>query len=333
MDIYKKIVLMPRLQGKLQTGRHFLFLVFCFSLYLCSCLYGKPAIIDNKGEFVFKYENSSKVRNIKVYYYAPKKLTQNSRIVFVLHGDNRNGARYRDEWQKYARKYNFLVLCPELSKRDFSFWEYNCGNIYDNENKRFNPKEDWTFNLIEQLFDFVREDRKMRVGSYCIFGHSAGAQLVQRMVLFMPEARFSRAIANGAGWYTLPNFKRGFNGGLKGTPVTEEGLKKAFEKNLIILMGDKDFVTKTRPASYAATKHKWDRVWRAKFFYEEAKTRSEQMGVELNWIYKTVPDADHNNPKHALRASRYAAKSPKNISRKAHGEKQKSIEQKKNSAD
>jgi len=329
MDLYEKIVLMPRLQGKFQTGRRFLFFVFCFSLYLCCCLYGKPAITDNKGEFVFKYENSSKVRTIKVYYYAPKRLTQNSRIVFVLHGASRNGSVYRDEWQKHAEKYNFLVLCPELSKSDFPFWEYQYGNIYDKENKKFNPKDTWTFNLIEELFDFVREDRKMRVGSYCIFGHSAGAQFVQRMVLFMPEARFSLAIANGAGWYTLPNFKYAFYrdlSGLKGSPVTEEGLKKAFEKNLIILMGDKDFVTKTRPASYAATKHKWDRVWRAKFFYKEAHTRSEQIGVEFNWIYKTVPDADHNNPKHALWASRYAAKSSKNISRKLHGEKQKTKE-------
>lgn len=236
---------------------------------------------------------------------------------------------YRDEWQKHAGKYNFLVLCPELSKSDFPFWEYQYGNIYDKENKKFNPKDVWTFNLIEELFDFVREERKMRVGSYCIFGHSAGAQFVQRMVLFMPESRFSLAIANGAGWYTLPNFKYSFYrdlSGLKGSPVTGEGLKKAFEKKLIILMGDKDFVTKTSPASYAATKHKWDRVWRAKFFYKEAHARSEQMGAEFNWIYKTVPDADHNNPKHALWASRYASKSSKNISRQLHGAKQKSKE-------
>ena len=111
----------------------------------------------------------------------------------------------------------------------------------------------------------------------------------------------------------------------KGTPAMEEGLKKAFEKSLIILMGNKDFVTKKRPASYDATTHKWDRVWRAKFFYQEARTKSEQMGVKLKWIYKTVPDADHNNPKHALLASRYIARSPKNISRTMHGEKQKGL--------
>lgn len=310
--------------GKVQAGKCFLFFVFCFSLYLCCWLYGRPAIIDNRGEFVFRYKNSSGVRNVKVHYYAPQRLTRNSRIVFVLHGASRNGSMYRDEWQKYAIKYNFLVLCPELSKKDFPFWEYQYGNIYDKEKRKFNQKEDWTFNLIEQLFDFVREDRKMRVGAYCIFGHSAGAQFVQRMVLFMPEARFSLAIANGAGWYTLPNFEHDYYrkvSGLKGTLVTKEGLEKAFEKNLVILIGDKDFVTRTKPASYAATTHKWDRVWRAEFFYEEAETRSEQMRAELNWMYKTVPDADHNNPRHALWASRYIAKSQKYISSNVYGEK------------
>jgi hypothetical protein len=313
MNVYERIWLMSQIQEQIQAGKRPLFLVLCFLLFLCRCLHAEPAITNAKGEFVFRYENAGKIRNIKVYYCAPEKLTKSSRIVFVLHGANRNGARYRDEWQKHARQYKFLVLCPELSESDFSYWEYNCGNIYNEKESRYNRKEEWTFNLIEQLFDFVKQDKQMIVGSYCIFGHSAGAQFVQRMVLFMPEARFSLAIANGAGSYTLPNFEINFVNGLKHTPVTEDGLKKAFEKNLIILMGEKDFVTEKRPASYAETTHKWDRVWRAQFFYEEAKTKSEQMEVKLNWIYKTVPGADHNNPKHSLWASKYAAKSQKNI--------------------
>lgn len=130
MKMYKKILLITRLQEDLQAGKRFLFLVFCFSFHLCNCLYGQSVINDNNGEFVFKYDNSSKVRDIKVCYYAPKKLTQNSRIVFVLHGDSRDGSKYRDEWQKHATKHNFLVLCPELSEKDFSYWEYNCGTIY-----------------------------------------------------------------------------------------------------------------------------------------------------------------------------------------------------------
>lgn len=314
MDTYKSIQL-SQLKAKFQV------VVFFLICFLCNCLYAESTIKDNKGEFTFEYKNSIKTRNVKVHYYSPEKLAQNSRVVFVMHGDGRNGAVYRDEWLRYAEKNNFLVLCPELSEEDFPFWEYNCGNIYDDSNKKYNSKQDWTFNLIEQLFDFAREDRKMIVESYCIFGHSAGAQFVQKMVLFMPEARFSMAIANGAGWYTLPNFEEPFYTGLNGTPVTEEILKQAFEKNLIILMGEKDFVSPTKPASYTAATHKWDRVWRAKFFFEEAKTKSEQIKVKLNWFYKTVPGADHNDPRHAAFGSQLAATSKKSL-RKSENLKQ-----------
>ena len=91
---------MSQFQGKIQVVKRFVFLVSCFSLFPCCSLYAEPAISTNKGEFVFKYENSGRVRTVKTYYYAPKRLTKSSRIVFVLHGNGRNGAVYRDEWRQ-----------------------------------------------------------------------------------------------------------------------------------------------------------------------------------------------------------------------------------------
>jgi hypothetical protein len=287
-----------------------LFGIIC-PFVLCSCLYADPLISADIGDFVFKYETSEKIRNIKVYYYAPEKLMPSSRIVFVLHSDNRNGRAYRDEWKQYAVKNNFLVLCPEFPEKDFPFWEYNCGNVYNNEKKSFKPRELWTFNIIEKLFDLVKNDRQMRADYYCIFGHSSGAQFVQRMVLFMPEARFSMAIADGVGWFTMPNFDNDFILGIRNSPLTEETLKKAFGKQLIILMGEDDKVSKKMPPSYSQTTHKWDRLWRAKFFYKEAKAKSQMLGTEFNWLFRIVPGADHIDPKHALWASRYVVKSPK----------------------
>lgn len=288
-----------------------IFFVFC--LCLTSDLFAAKAITKVRGDFNYAYINSSGIRNVKVHYYAPKKLQKLSRIVFVLHGDGRKGAGYRDEWQEYAEKYNFLVLCPEMSMKDFPYLQYNFGNILNPEKKIFNPKKEWTFNLIEQLFDFAKKDKEIAVEAYCIFGHSSGAQFVQRMVLFMPEARFSLAIANGAGWYTLPDFNINFQTGLKGTPVTKESLKMAFEKKMILLMGTKDFVSKVKPASYDEATHAYDRVWRAQYFYQAAKNQSQKMGAKLNWNYKKVQNADHNSPLHAFVGSKYAAKSPKRI--------------------
>lgn len=297
---------------KICDGKGCLFIVlWIFSLL--PCLRADPVISTYGGDFIFKFKTAEKTYDIKVYYYCPKRFSSISRIVFVLHGDNRSGVVYRNEWSKYTEENNFLVLCPEFTKEDFPYMKYNLGNIYNEEKKKFNPKEEWTFNVIEKLFDFVKEDTKSKVNSYCIFGHSSGAQVVQRMVLFMPEARFSTAIANGGGWYTMPSFEQKFELGLRLTSVTDDTLKKAFAKELIILMGEKDFVSKVRPKSYAETTHQFDRLWRAMFFYEESQLKAKELGAELKWIFKTVPDADHNNPKHAQFALRYILKSDKYI--------------------
>jgi len=291
--------------------------IFCsLCLLLCSTVYCQT-INDGAGSFAFDYKTGDEVKPVTVYYYCPADLAETSRIVFVMHGDSRSGLLYLKEWAQYAEKENFLLLCPELPKDQFDYWAYNCGNIYDSQKKSFNPKEQWTFNLIEQLFDFAVADREMLTRCYCIFGHSSGAQFVHRMVIFMPEGRFSLAIANGAGWYTLSDFDRPFYSGLKNTAVTDDQLKKAFAKNLIILMGEKDFFTQTRPDTYDETTHKWDRLYRAEFFFQTAKENSKQLSADFNWLYRTVPNADHNNPRHAIWATRYIVKSPKTLRKTA----------------
>ena len=287
---------------------------FVFTVCLLSGLsYPVPVIGDTSGQFVFEYKLGGQVKKIPVYYAAPKTLTKGSRIVFVLHGAARVGKGYRDEWQQYAVKYNFLVLCPEFSEVEFpGVWKYNYGNIYDSDTNKFTPRNEWAFNVIEGLFDFVRQDRQMEVEAYCIFGHSAGAQFVHRMVLLMPDARFSLAIANGAGDYTEPTFDKEFSDGLKLTEATEETLKKAFKKQMVILMGDKDLVSKTMPKTPEAF-DQYDRVWKARLFFACAKAESAKRQTPLNWTLRYVPGADHNDPKHAEFGSRLAAQSKKRL--------------------
>lgn len=288
--------------------------IFVFLIYSClNFCYAAGVIGNMSGQFTFEIKLGEKTKKVQTYYFTPKSLNSGSRIVFVLHGAGRDGKGYRDEWQQYAEKYNFLVLCPEFSEAEFpGLWSYNYGNVYDPEIKKYVPHNEWSFNVIEGLFDFVRQDLNLKVEAYCIFGHSAGAQFVHRMVLLMPDARFSLAIANGAGYYTEPLFDKEYIDGLKNTGATEETLKKAFNKEMVILMGDKDFVSKTMPQTPAAF-DPYDRVWRARIFFACAKTESEKRQIPLHWTLRYVPGADHNDPKHAEFGSRLAAQSKKKL--------------------
>jgi hypothetical protein len=127
------------------------------------------------------------------------------------------------------------------------------------------------------------------------------------MVLFMPEARFSMAIANGSGNYTAPVFDKELFDGVQYTSVTEESLRKSFAKEMIVLMGAKDIVSKTMPKE--GKFHEYDRVWKAKVFYKTAKDESLKRQVPFKWRFSLVPNADHNNPVYAEYGSRFAARS------------------------
>lgn len=286
---------------------------------LAACLvseYGLAAslIQNTSGQFTFEYKLVADTKTMNVDYAAAQSLNKKSRIVIVLHGDGRESARYRKAWQPYAEKYNLLVLCPEFTDEEFPGPEkYNYGNVYDFQANRYTSPDEWTFAIIEQLFDFTRQDPRLDAQTYCLFGHSSGAQLVHRMVLFMPEARFSLAIANGAGRYTEPNFADKFPDGLQYTPVNEKKLQKAFLKEMILLVGQNDYVSKTMPKTPEAF-NTYDRLWRAKAFMKCAKTEASKNQWTLKWKLQIVPGADHNyDSEYAAIAGRLAAASKRSL--------------------
>jgi dienelactone hydrolase len=263
-----------------------------------------------QGDFMFEDEKSNKKKNIKVYYYKPEKLAPTSRVVFVMHGNMRKAEGYRNLWAKFAREHKFLVLCPEFSEKDFPGGAgYNMGNVYTD---KWDPidKSEWVFSVIERLFDYVRDSEKIKTELYCIYGHSAGGQLVHRMVLFMPEARFSLAIAANAGYYTVPDYNSPLHCGIKGTGIDREQLKKSFSKNLVILIGEKDTIP-FESQTECEKKQGENRVKKGVYFFNESKHIAEKMAVDFNWKIKKVPGADHNSNKMDEYGSKLAAISKK----------------------
>ena len=72
------------------------------------------------------------------------------------------------------------------------------------------PKSVWALTAIERLFDIVRDELGLNRPNYDIVGFSGGAQFVHRLVLFLPEARFRRAVAASAGRYAFPSWSEKF---------------------------------------------------------------------------------------------------------------------------
>lgn len=186
--------------------------------------------------------------------------------------------------------------------------DYIFGNMFSSSGK-INLESEWTFSIIEKLFDKVVHENSLTAANYIIFGHSAGAQFVQRMLLFKPDARIKTAIAANAGFYTLPRSGIGFPYGLGISELKPAMLGSAFSKKLILLLGTADNdpnhkYLKNTPEAIAQGAHRFER---GHHFFDTAKSKAEDLGMDFQWELKAVKGVGHNKLRMSESASEVIA--------------------------
>lgn len=273
-----------------------------------ACIAGDPPpardllAITGKGDFLFDAWDGPA---LKVWYYLPETFTADSTIVIVMHGNSRDGDRYRDQWADIAAAGNFVVVAPEFPRPAFpSANEYNLGYVFAADGT-IRPESQWSFSAIERLFDAVREDLSSNAVNYTLYGHSAGSQFVHRFLYYKPNARVSLAIAANAGWYTLPDYVDLYPYGLRGASVPESSLRNTLSRNVVVLLGDQDIDTQSSSLRRTpeAMQQGPNRYSRGQHFFEAALTSAGELGVDFNWLLIVVPGADHDNGKMAIGAA------------------------------
>jgi poly(3-hydroxybutyrate) depolymerase len=257
------------------------------------------------GAFAFTPDVARPLHKLKVWTYRPDGFGPNNPIVFVMHGVRRNGENYRDAWIPLSRARSFLLVVPEFPKDEYPGEAYQRGNITDRAGKPV-PPERWTFNVIEKLFDHVKTLTESKAEKYYLYGHSAGGQFVQRFVLFMPEARYARAIAANPGYYTFPIQNVNYPYGLKGTPVANQLDPVVFARDFVLLLGAEDTnqgdpnLRKTPEADAQGL----TRFARGINYFQTATRVAETAHVKFNWRLVTVAGVGHSNTKMAPSAAR-----------------------------
>ena len=196
-------------------------IVHCLGIWLAlfTAYASAEPIPAGAGSFKFVDTRGNADRPITVWTYRPAGFVPAGRVVFVMHGQGRNGKVYRDAWIEYSEQQKFLLLTPEFSNDNYpSDAKYQQGYIQAFDGS-IRPKEKWSLLAIEHLFDYVVQENALLTKRYTIYGHSGGGQFVHRLVLLSPEARIELAIAANPGWYTTPNLQLEYPYGLKGTPT------------------------------------------------------------------------------------------------------------------
>lgn len=286
-------------------------LVLFISFFLMTCadvsnsFLDEPEILTENtvGEGFFKYSGYAPFANkvMNVYYYIPANTNSNTSILFVFHGTGRNAKDYRDAMISKATQYNFIVITPEFSVANFPDGDsFNLGNVFiDGDNpsaSTLNPESEWTFSVIEPLFDFVKQSIHNTSEKYHIFGHSAGAQFAHRFVMFKTNARFDKVVASASGWYTVPEFTISFPYGYKDSPLETISLSNLFQKKLMIQIGDLDNDPNSsglrhNPFADAQGLHRFDR---AVYFFDEASETANSNKLQFQWQLYINKGVDHN---------------------------------------
>jgi poly(3-hydroxybutyrate) depolymerase len=268
--------------------------------------FSKITVSTGSGHFALTAPRGLLDQEMTVWYHRPAGFTTESAIVIVCHGVGRNADEYRDAWVMEAEDRGFLLLVPDYSRALYpTNDEYNLGNMIDVQGG-LNPRDDWTYGAIERIFRAARKATGATAGRFRLYGHSAGAQFVHRMMTFDPPPSVGPVIIANAGWYTLPTADAAFPAGLGGTEVRTEDLAALFRRDLTVLLGeaDSDPDSPNLPREPAAMRQGPHRFARGHFYFECCRAEAERIGADFAWHLATAPGIGHSNPGMAPFAAR-----------------------------
>ena len=242
--------------------------------------------------------------NLDVYYHLPETINENTKVLFVIHGNSRNADNYLETWIKLAKDKNYAIFAPHFKRSQFiSFntlqMSTSSGRIRDDANLYLN-------NSIDLLFDYINPVFNLNQKSYDIYGHSAGAQFVHRYLLFSDNPQVNKAVAANAGWYTFldgSNFPYGINN----PPIefNSQNVINFLNMDLHIHIGSADTdISSSVNQSEGANNQGLNRFQRANNFYGYTTKIVEENNLNYNWSFLVVDGVAHSNS----RMSKAAAK-------------------------
>ena len=257
---------------------------------------GTVALPDTVGSFEFRDRRGDPARPLRVWYYRPAGAVRPTRVVFLLHGSTRTGRQAQELGAPFARAENVILIAPEFSTEHYPDVAYDFGGMAGADGT-LRPDSVWTLSIVEHLFDAVRQAVGGVDSTYDIVGHSAGGQFVHRLVLFMPSARYRRAVVSSPGRYAFPSLEVPFPYGLRSSSADSATRNRAFGRDVVLVLGEKDVADQARLWEPETMAQGRNRLARGLRFYASAVEEATASGTPFAWRLQIVPGVDHDPPR------------------------------------
>ncbi len=273
-----------------------------FLLFVSFLLNGQNLEKNTTGSFTFIPTGPLSSKPIKVFYHIPDGDITTMPIIMSFHGASRNADDYRDYWIQMANSNNFMVFAPEFSSANFPGGDaYNLANVFDDgdnpSQSSFNSINEWTFSVIDPIFETIKADISGTQQNYNAWGHSAGSQFLQRFILYLPNSKLDIAVCSNAGWYTVPEFGVDFPYGIDLSLLSIQNLTDAFNKRVIVHLGQNDTNPNSpglRHNTIVDNQQGLNRLVRGQYFFTTSQETALDLDVNYNWDKDEVSGVAHN---------------------------------------
>ncbi|MEM6532030.1 MAG: GlxA family transcriptional regulator [Myxococcota bacterium] len=255
---------------------------------------------------------------VRVHTYVPRRVSTRSAVLLVIPGAGRTGASYRDAWVDAAERAQVVVAALTYPEPDYDFAAYHMAGVVralefknavrqppnrihlDDADIRFDVNPDsrhWLFGDFDRIAALVSRAAGIRSPGYDLFGHSAGGQILHRAAILGDMRHARRIVAANSGFYTAPDRSLALPLGLAGLGRSDSAMKRAFERNLVVLLGEEDDESETGGTLLRTPRldrFGLGRLSRGNSFFRVAKSQAAALGGTFNWTLKTVPGVGHD---------------------------------------
>ncbi|WP_299520961.1 T9SS type A sorting domain-containing protein [Winogradskyella sp.] len=294
---------------------HRIKILISFLIYYQSGI-GQNLSANSTGSFTFTPQPPLNRPPVEVFYHIPEGNIATMPILMSFHGAARDGATHRDYWVNMANSNGFMVFAPQFSNANYPGLgdNYIMSNIFeDGDNpspETFNDQNEWTCSILDPLFEYIKTDISGTQLSYSAWGHSAGAQFLHRLFMYLPNSNINVAVCSNAGWYTVPEESVNYPYGILNSQLPQSDLISSFSNNIIIHLGQDDTVPSTDPGgprdnTVLNNQQGLHRLERGQYFFNTSQTVAGNLGVDFNWEKHEVPNVGHDGQLMANDALQY----------------------------
>ena len=229
--------------------------------------------------------------DIDVFYSLPEEVNDETMLLFIIHGASRTAEGYLEDFIPYIQEKNLIAVAPKFSKDSYPYFAFlNRSAIDGKKLPAGTPNID---NALGDIFEIITSKYKIRNDKYRIYGHSGGAQFVQRYLLFSNDSRIDKAVLANAGFYTFMN-QNLYPFGLRDIDLDDEEIKRILRTKVALYVGEKDTESNFKDLKGARAQGN-NRLVRGETFFLDLVSYAEEVGMPLRWQYQIIKNVGHDN--------------------------------------